>query len=134
MASFAGWGWWSSTSSAAPDGLGSLANQYAALPSLHCAWALWCGFLLVRYARNSAIRVLGVFYPAATAFVVMGTANHYLVDVLAGWAVLGVAALGALALVRGRAHRATTRTVPADVAGRADTDMPVDVDAATVGA
>jgi hypothetical protein len=102
MAHFAGWGWWSSTSSAAPDGLDSLANQYAALPSLHCAWSLWCGFLLVRHARRRVVRVLGMLYPAATTFVVIGTANHYLIDAFAGWAVLGFAALVAAVVVRRR--------------------------------
>jgi hypothetical protein len=110
MSHFAGWGWWSATSSAAPDGLDSLANQYAALPSLHCAWALWCGFLLVRNARTPVVRILGALYPAATVFVVTATANHYLVDAFAGWAVLGVAALLSLALVRRRARRAVAPT------------------------
>jgi hypothetical protein len=129
MARFDGWGWWSSTSSAAPDGLGSLGNQYAALPSLHCAWALWCGFLLVRYARKPAVRVFGALYPAATVFVVMGTANHYLVDAFAGWAVLGAASLTVAVLMRRRARRGPA--APAASAGGGPTPdleraMPAD--------
>ncbi|WP_462189107.1 phosphatase PAP2 family protein, partial [Frankia sp. CcWB2] len=100
MSHFEGWGWWSGSASAAPNGLEGLTNQYAALPSLHCAWSLWCGFLLVRFGRRPLLRVLGALYPAATLFVVMSTSNHYLLDAVAGWAVLGVAA-GAVALVAG---------------------------------
>ncbi|WP_235489104.1 phosphatase PAP2 family protein, partial [Frankia sp. AvcI1] len=98
MSHFAGWGWWTGTASAAPNGLEGITNQYAALPSLHCAWSLWCGFLLVRFGRRTVTRILGVLYPAATFFVVMSTANHYLLDAVAGWMVLGVAA-GSVALV-----------------------------------
>ncbi|WP_261557912.1 phosphatase PAP2 family protein [Frankia tisae] len=112
MSHFAGWGWWTGTASAAPNGLESITNQYAALPSLHCAWSLWCGFLLVRFGRRPVTRILGVLYPAATCFVVMSTANHYLLDAVAGWTVLGVAA-GSVALVF--AWRRRVRATPAGV-------------------
>ncbi|WP_235948464.1 phosphatase PAP2 family protein [Candidatus Frankia alpina] len=113
MSHFAGWGWWSGSASAAPNGLERLTNQYAALPSLHCGWSLWCGFLLVRFGRRRVTRILGVLYPAATFFVVMSTANHYLLDAVAGWMVLGVAA-GSVALVF--AWRRRVRATPAAVA------------------
>ncbi len=109
MSHFAGWGWWTGTASAAPNGLEGITNQYAALPSLHCAWSMWCGFLLVRFGRRPVTRILGVLYPAATFFVVMSTANHYLLDAVAGWMVLGVAA-GSVALVF--AWRRRVPTVP----------------------
>ncbi len=116
MAHFEGWGWWTGTASAAPDGLESLTNQFAALPSLHCAWSLWCGFLLVRFGRHRLTRVLGALYPMATLFVVMSTANHYLLDAVAGWSVLGVSA-AAVALVfnwrRGRTGPAAAPDSPA---------------------
>ncbi|WP_163549129.1 phosphatase PAP2 family protein [Candidatus Frankia nodulisporulans] len=111
MAHFEAWGWWTGTASAAPQGLEGITNQFAALPSLHCAWALWCGFLLFRYGRRRITRVLGLLYPAATVFVVMSTANHYLLDAAAGWAVLGFSAgLVALALVLVLARRRASRT------------------------
>jgi hypothetical protein len=102
MAAFAAWGWWSESSSAAPARLEVVANQYAALPSVHCAWALWCGVLLIRHARRRFVRVLGAIHPAATTFVVVATANHYLVDAFAGWAVLACAACVATAATRRR--------------------------------
>jgi membrane-associated phospholipid phosphatase len=85
------WGWWSGPSSA-PRGLGSLANEFAAMPSLHAAWALWAGWLIARYARHRAVRIAGVAYPILTGLVVMSTGNHYLLDVLAGAAVISLAA------------------------------------------
>lgn len=90
MDRYEGWGWWSSAASA-PKGLGGITDQFAAMPSLHCAWALWCGWLICRYARRTWVRALGVAYPVLIGFVVIATANHYLLDVLAGAAVLALA-------------------------------------------
>ncbi|KPM54984.1 hypothetical protein ACG83_16635 [Frankia sp. R43] len=127
MSHFEGWGWWSGSASAAPDGLEGLANQYAAMPSLHCAWALWSGFLLARFARRPVVRVLGCLYPAATVFIVMATSNHYILDAVAGWAVLGVSTLLAFAItVRHRSRRA------ADVPPATPTDAEAGVATAEV--
>ncbi|ONH31916.1 phosphatase PAP2 family protein [Pseudofrankia asymbiotica] len=117
MAHYSNWGWWGASASAAPHGLDKVANLYAAMPSLHCAWALWCGVLIARNARWRWLRVLGVLYPAATAFVVMATANHYILDAVAGWAVLGVSALAATALARRSARRQDARRPSAPPAG-----------------
>ena len=109
MAHFASYGWWGGEASA-PRGLGGLTNQYAAMPSLHVGWALWCGVMLWRYGRTPLTKALGVAYPLVTALVVMGTANHYLLDAVAGVAVMGAGLLltpHALRLadrIRGRAE------------------------------
>lgn len=84
------WGWWSGPTSA-PRGLGGLSNEFAAMPSLHVIWALWVGVVVARHAKHRVARALGVSYPVFTALVVMGTGNHYLVDVVAGVVVLGLA-------------------------------------------
>jgi PAP2 superfamily len=89
MAQYGSYGWWG-TDASAPRGMGHLTNQYAAMPSLHFGWSLWCGIMLFRYGRHRVVRVLGVLYPLVTALVVMGTANHYLLDVLAGGTVMGI--------------------------------------------
>jgi hypothetical protein len=83
MATVSNWGWWGHEGSA-PRGLGGLTNQLAAMPSLHVGWALWSGWCLARYARARKVRVLGAVYPLLTTLVVMSTANHYLVDAVAG--------------------------------------------------
>src|ERR1035441_3091993 len=64
------------------------------MPSLHVAWAAWCGLALWQLYRRRAVAVLAIAYPLLDAFVVIATGNHYLLDVLAGFAT----ALGALAL------------------------------------
>ena len=64
------------------------ADQLAAMPSMHLGYAVWCSLVAWRMARTSGARVaaalFGVGYPLLTAVVVMATANHYLVDVVAG--------------------------------------------------
>ena len=42
MARYSHYGWWS-TAASAPRGFGHDTNQYAAMPSLHVGWAVWCG-------------------------------------------------------------------------------------------
>ncbi|MEZ5211305.1 MULTISPECIES: phosphatase PAP2 family protein [unclassified Gordonia (in: high G+C Gram-positive bacteria)] len=95
MAKTGSWGWWPESGAPASD---AVSNQFAAMPSLHCAWATWCGIMLWLYARRLWVRVLGLLYPFTTFFVVMGTGNHYLLDVLAGLATLAAGALIAFGL------------------------------------
>ena len=71
----------------------SLVNLYAAMPSLHVAWAAWCAAAIVAATRGRW-RHLAWLYPAATTFVVLATANHFVLDAAAG---LAVTALGLLA-------------------------------------
>ncbi|MFF3270280.1 phosphatase PAP2 family protein [Streptomyces chrestomyceticus] len=92
MAQFSSYGWWGEDASA-PRGLGGMTNQFAAMPSLHVGWALWCGVVLWRHGRSRLTRALGVAYPLLIVLVVMGTANHYLLDALAGTAVMGLGLL-----------------------------------------
>ena len=72
----------------ASDASGSLTNQYAAMPSMHAGWALWCGIILVRLASQPWAKILGVLYPATTVFVILSTANHYVLDAVAGMALI----------------------------------------------
>ncbi|MFF3015346.1 phosphatase PAP2 family protein [Streptomyces sp. NPDC057939] len=117
MAQFSAYGWWGGEASA-PRGLGSFTNQYAAMPSLHVGWALWCGVLLWRHARTPLVRALGIAYPVLTTVVVMGTANHYFLDAVAGAAVMGAGALIAHRLL---AFRTPAEGVAPDGTGAAPT-------------
>ncbi|AVH58576.1 MULTISPECIES: phosphatase PAP2 family protein [Streptomyces] len=92
MAQYSSYGWWAGDASA-PRGLGSMTNQYAAMPSLHVGWALWCGVILWKYGRTRTAKVAGVAYPLLTTIIVMGTANHYFLDAVAGAAVMGAGLL-----------------------------------------
>ena len=89
MAQYSTYGWWGGAASA-PKGLGGMTNQYAAMPSLHVGWALWCGVMLWRHGRTPVAKAAGVAYPLLTTIVVMGTANHYFLDAVAGVAVMGL--------------------------------------------
>jgi PAP2 superfamily len=91
VAHYSNWGWWSAD--ALPSGASNLANQFAAMPSLHVGWALWCCVTVFPLTRRRVVRVLAVAYPVLTTLVVMGTGNHYLLDVVAGVAVVAVAAV-----------------------------------------
>lgn len=66
-------------------------DPFAALPSLHVAWAAVACLGLVLLSRRWWVRALGVVHVVVTVAVVLGTAHHYLLDVVAGL-VLAVAA------------------------------------------
>lgn len=70
----------------------SVANQYAAMPSLHIGWAVLIAVVLVRTAPRP-VAVLAVAHAALTVFVVVITANHWLLDGLVATALLGVGLL-----------------------------------------
>lgn len=91
LADVASYGWWSNHGSV-PRGLNALSNQFAAMPSLHVGWAIWCGVALWTHARHPVARWLGALYPLATTVVVLATGNHYLLDVLGGAATIAAAA------------------------------------------
>lgn len=121
MAHYSSYGWWGGEASA-PRGLGGMTNQYAAMPSLHVGWALWCGVMLWRYGGTRTAKAAGVAYPLITTIVVMGTANHYFLDAVAGAAVMGVGLLLAPYVMR-TVDRARARfgveTAPVATAGAA---------------
>ncbi|HEY8982030.1 MAG TPA: phosphatase PAP2 family protein [Streptomyces sp.] len=122
MAQYSSYGWWGGEASA-PRGLGGMTNQYAAMPSLHVGWALWCGVMLWRFGRTRWTKAAGVAYPLITTIVVMGTANHYFLDAVAGAAVMGVGLLLTPYVMRGfnalKARFQTVRTPVATVSGAA---------------
>jgi PAP2 superfamily len=75
------------------SGLVELAsNPYAAMPSLHAADALIVGVVLATVVRRRIFKVLWLLWPAWVWFTVMGTANHFWLDIVAGIAVAAVAA------------------------------------------
>lgn len=78
---------------------GDLADQYAALPSIHVGWALLIGVAMVRCGGRMAATV-GVTHAALTVAVVVLTANHYWLDGATAAAVLAVALAAEKARVR----------------------------------
>ncbi|MFB7501895.1 phosphatase PAP2 family protein [Streptomyces sp. NPDC056161] len=84
-----------------PPSSDHLSNQFAAMPSLHFAWALMVAIGLIA-ATRSRWRWLWLLHPAATLLVIVGTANHYWLDAIVATAMLGLA----LALIHRPHHRA----------------------------
>src|SRR5688572_29070774 len=82
------------------DAQDSIANQYAAMPSLHFGWAVIvaAGFIAIRRSRLS---LLAIAHPAITLLAIVATANHYWID-----------AAVALVLVAGAAAVLSIRTLP----------------------
>lgn len=98
--------------SLASPGLAKESNQFAAMPSLHIGWSLWCAFAIVALAERRWVRVLGALYPLATFFVIVGTANHFVLDAVGGAVTLGVAILIQRLLTGHTAFRRWTIELP----------------------
>jgi diacylglycerol O-acyltransferase / wax synthase len=82
------WGSWGSP-------LVEHANQHAAMPSLHFAWALWVSVFLAYISGGLRTQLLSAAHVLLTLVVILATANHYLLDAVAGvvfaWASVAVA-------------------------------------------
>lgn len=110
-----------------------LTNQYAAFPSLHFGWNLLVGITLFFAFPHLCVRVFAVVMPVAMALAVVMTANHFVIDVVAGIVVVLVGL--AVALVHERGYRPAVSTLPANGvsgAGRAG-DRPAEDTAARGG-
>src|SRR6266571_6055799 len=70
--------------------INSAGDQYASMPSLHVAWAVWCALALYPVVRHWALRVLVVAYPLMTTLVVVATGNHFFLDAVAGTLLAGL--------------------------------------------
>ncbi|MEU8955645.1 phosphatase PAP2 family protein [Streptomyces sp. NPDC048518] len=70
--------------SMASGDLKNMSNQYAAMPSMHIGWSLWCGLTIFALASVPWVRVLGLLYPTATLIVIVATANHFWLDAVGG--------------------------------------------------
>ena len=69
-----------------------LYDPIAAMPSIHITYAVVTAAGIVQTSRSPLAKALAPAYPPAVAFVIFATANHYVLDALAG-AALGLAGL-----------------------------------------
>lgn len=65
-------------------------NPYAAMPSLHFAWALLVGIMAYSFERR-ILKIFGVLYPSLMALVIVTTGHHYFLDIAGGGIVIGLA-------------------------------------------
>jgi hypothetical protein len=68
-------------------------NPYAAVPSMHVAFALMVSVPALLVVRNRVAKVLWSVYPLLVTFVVLVTGNHWFMDAVAGAFVAGMSAL-----------------------------------------
>jgi hypothetical protein len=71
---------------------GSVANMYAAVPSMHVCFAVMISWPMARLVSWRLVKLAWALYPLLVTFVVVATANHFLVDVVLGALTAAVAA------------------------------------------
>ena len=71
-------------------GSGGVANQYAAMPSMHAVWSLWVTCVVVPRATHRWVRWCAIAYPLVTLGAIVVTGNHYILDAVGGYVALGI--------------------------------------------
>lgn len=66
------------------QGISMLYNPFAAMPSLHVGFALFVGVGLIKVGQRTIHWIMGITYPLLMMTAVVGTANHYILDVVCG--------------------------------------------------
>ena len=94
-----------------------LYNPFAAMPSMHLAFAVLVGAAVFRYARRRAWRGVAVAYPLWVTAEVVATGNHFVLDGVAGALVAAVSLIVGDAAVR-RLPAYRTASQPHGAAGR----------------
>jgi membrane-associated phospholipid phosphatase len=93
-----------------------LYNPFAAVPSMHVAFALMIAIPAFRLVRRRPLKLFWAAYPALVTFVVVVTANHYWVDAVLGAIVAGASAwLASATFARARPDAWAWRTAAAKV-------------------
>jgi membrane-associated phospholipid phosphatase len=82
------------------------ANDVAAIPSLHAAYALLAVLFVGSRTSRKALRALLALYPLAMGFALVYSGEHYTLDILFGWV---YAAAAFIAVTRTRPFRAAQR-------------------------
>ena len=82
------------------EAMKTISNQFAAMPSLHCGWAFWGLIALLPRVRSWWAKTLVVLYPIMTVYVVVITANHYILDAVAGFSLFALAYAAARVVTR----------------------------------
>jgi membrane-associated phospholipid phosphatase len=80
-------------------------NQYAAMPSLHVGWDLLVGLAILAAATATWLRAVGLVMPPVMALATVATANHYVLDAVAGVLFALAGLWGAMLLERRRERR-----------------------------
>jgi hypothetical protein len=92
----------------------NLADQYAAMPSIHVGWAMLVSFAVVTSSTSRWRWVMAVYGPL-TFFVVVATANHYWLDGFVAFALLAIAWLAAIGIAAIKARLVKPEPAPEPV-------------------
>jgi hypothetical protein len=98
--------------------LSHVSNQFAAMPSMHIGWSVWCGLTIAILARRRWVKALGVLYPISTLTVIVATANHFFMDAIGGLVTLGIGFAISWAVFRSFPYRLPRYVDPAVAASR----------------
>ena len=90
----------------------AFSNPVAAVPSLHAAYALGVGIGVIRYGRSHLVAAAGAIYPPLVILTIVVTGNHFVLDAVAGIAVIGAGFL-AVRWWRGRNRERGSRVCAA---------------------
>ena len=96
----------------------ALYNPFAAVPSMHVAFALMLGLPMAHLARRRPVKVLWLLYPGLVSFVVVATANHWWFDAFTGALTAAAAAGVAVVFARWRPAAWAWTVAPAAAAAR----------------
>jgi len=94
-------------------GVNALFNPYAAVPSMHCCFAIFVGLTLARSCRRRAARIAWGVWPLVMTWVVVTTGNHWILDAVLGAATAAVSYGAAVWLARVRPAAWSFSRVPA---------------------
>ncbi|MFD6423569.1 bifunctional glycosyltransferase 87/phosphatase PAP2 family protein [Streptomyces sp. NPDC060198] len=103
--------------------LTSVTNQYAAMPSLHFGWSLWCGLMILILAPKVWMKPLGLLHPFFTVCAIVGTGNHWVLDAAGGAFVVSLGFLLTWALAGPRRLVRPDRDPVAEGDGRPPADV-----------
>ncbi len=102
-----------------PAAIREFGNLFAAMPSLHVGWSTWSALALWPLIRRPWVKVLLALYPVSIVFCIVVTANHWILDAVGGWVVLGAGYLCALGVER-------LRRAPRSGLDRSESELPRD--------
>ncbi|MER6733729.1 bifunctional glycosyltransferase 87/phosphatase PAP2 family protein [Streptomyces puniciscabiei] len=103
--------------------LTALTNQYAAMPSLHFGWALWCGVVVAIIAPRWWMKALGLLHPLFTVSAIIATGNHWVLDAVGGAVVVG-SGFGLTYLLQGPRVKTVTAVAAAREPAPQETPAP----------
>jgi hypothetical protein len=88
-----------------------ISNQFAAMPSLHFGWSTWCAWAGGTHLQRRSLKILIHAYPWVTLTAIVLTANHYILDAVAGAVVFLVGYFVSRAFTRAGRRPATSVAV-----------------------